>query len=336
MRRWVILGWTLASVGCATRPSLPPANFLPPRLLNRDAVIEALAGRVRDREARVVLWLYVDTMGYPSRIQIRTGTGDSGLDSAAVHVARAMEFEPARRDGRVVPAWVEQPLVFVPAPPSPPAVRGRVEPRLLNDVSIVEELRTTHRGLTGWAQVWVRITTGGQVEDARALAVSDPRLGRPARTIAQRFRFSAARPVLEGGATGDAIATAAQYRIVFGPDGTVRAEIPDLDTADPIALRAANPYDSPPRLHDPDQARATLVRALEEAGRSAAAPRAVLWIFVDATGTPVVVHTRASTGDPRLDAALADAARGLAFDPAESQGVAVGAWLVLPIGSLVG
>ncbi|MGH7545059.1 MAG: TonB family protein, partial [Gemmatimonadota bacterium] len=227
------------AVGCASRAELPEMgpDFQPPRLLNTEQVTESLRARAGEREARIVLWLYVDTAGFPMRVRIRTGTGDAALDSAAVRVARIMEFEPARRAGRRTFAWVKQALVFVPAPKLPPEIRGRVAARLLNDVSIVGRLRSEYRGLSGWARVWVLVSRSGRPDDVRVLSASNPRLGRPAGEIALDFRFGPARVLRAGGVAGEATSASAVYRIEFGPAGTVRAEVADLDQAGVAALR---------------------------------------------------------------------------------------------------
>lgn len=333
MRRLPLLAGAIVAAACVSRVEPPPTEvaFQPPRLLNAEEVRAALRGQAGEREARVVLWLYVDTTGYPARIQIRSGTGQPGLDSAAVRVARIMEFDPARRNDRPTPAWVEQALVFVAAPPQPPETRARTEPRLLNDFSVVADLRSAYRGLSGSAQTWVRIAASGRVDDVSVLEASDARAERAARELARGFRFAPARRMRAGAPAGEATEAAAVYRIAFGPAGTVRAEIADLDQAYWPALRSANPYDAPPRLRDPEGARRAVEEGWRKGARPGTAPRGLLWLFVDAEGKVAVVHVRSSTGDPGLDAALREIARGLECEPAERAGARVGAWLELPV-----
>lgn len=322
--------------GCASRagpPAIPP-DYEPPRLLNTTQVAELLRVHGVERGARIVLWLYVDTLGFPARVQIRTGAANPALDSAAVRVARVMEFEPARRSGRRTSAWVEQPLVFVPAADRAPA-RGRIAPRLLNDVSVVGTIRSTYRGLSGLARLWVWISRSGRPDDVRLLSASDPRLRRAAEEIALGLRFEPARRLRADGLAGEATTGAAIVRVDFGSQGSVRAEIVDLDQADAAQLRATAPYDDPPRLRDAAAARAALEQAIRSVGGPPSA-RALLFLFIDARGRPLVIHLRTPSGDERVDNALLDAVRRLEYVPARSGGEPVGAWLSLPVGASTG
>jgi TonB family protein len=332
MRTRLLAACALA-VGCASRAELPEAgpDFQPPRLLNTEQVTEFLRARAGEREARIVLWLYVDTAGFPLQIRIRRGTGDAALDSAAVRVARIMEFEPARRAGRRTFAWVEQALVFVPAPKLPREIRGRAAPRLLNDVSIVGRIRSEYRGLSGWARVWVLVSRSGRPEDVRVLSASSPRLRRPAEEVALGLRFGPARLLRAGGLAGEATPASTVYRVEFGPEGTVRAEIVDLDQASVAALQATAPYDDPPRPRDPAGARATLEEAIRRVG-APSTTRALLWLFIDARGDVELTHLRTPSGDERVDDVLVGAVRRLEFVPARRAGEPVGAWYEMPVG----
>ena len=333
MRARLLAACALA-VGCASRTEPPEVgpDFQPPRLLNTEQVAQLLRVRAGEREARIVLWLHVDTVGVPTQIRIRRGTGDAALDSTAVRVARMMEFEPARRGGQRTFAWVEQPLVFVPAPALPPEIRGRVAPRLLNDVSIVGRIRSEYRGLSGWARVWVLVSRTGRPDDVRVLSTSNPRLTHAAGEIALGFRFGPARWLRAGGGTGDATTAAAVYRIELGPEGTVRTEIPDLDQASFATVRATAPYDAPPRPRDPAQARAILQQEIRRVGGPADA-RAVLWLFIDARGDVELTHLRTPAGDERVDDVLLGAVRRLEFVPARRAGEPVGAWYEMSVGA---
>lgn len=333
MRARLLAACALA-VGCASRaesPAITP-DFQPPRLLNTEQVTRLLRTQAGERSARIVLWLYVDTAGFPARIRIRTGTGNSALDSAAVRVARIMEFEPARRAGRRASAWIEQALVFVPAPKQPPEVRGRIAPRLLNDVSVVGRLRSEYRGLSGWARVWVLVARSGRPDDVHVLSASNPRLQRAAGEVVLGFRFEPARVLRAGGLAGEATPASAVYRIEFGSASTVRAEIADLDQADGSALRATAPYDDPPYARDPARAGAALDEAIRSVGGLPSA-RALLWLFIGEGGAVELTHLRTPSGDERVDDALLGAVRRLEFVPARRAGERVGAWLEWPVGA---
>ncbi len=81
----------------------PPAQTAAPRLtqfVQADYPADALAQGV---EGSVLLQLSVDVEGHVTDAQVLTGVGH-GLDEAALAAARRFVFEPARRDGQVVPA----------------------------------------------------------------------------------------------------------------------------------------------------------------------------------------------------------------------------------------
>ncbi len=86
-----------------TNPEQPPAQTSAPRLtqfVQADYPSDALAQGV---EGSVLLQLSVDVEGRVTDAQVLTGVGH-GLDEAALAAARRFVFEPARRDGQVVPA----------------------------------------------------------------------------------------------------------------------------------------------------------------------------------------------------------------------------------------
>ncbi|MGD2068731.1 MAG: TonB family protein [Gemmatimonadota bacterium] len=99
-----------------------PPSFTPftvaPRLVNESEVQDAL-----EREyppllhdagigGRVQVFVYVDARGRVQDARVDRSSGHDALDGAAVAVARAMEFEPARNRDEVVPVWVSLPITF--------------------------------------------------------------------------------------------------------------------------------------------------------------------------------------------------------------------------------
>jgi TonB family protein len=61
----------------------------------------------------VMVWFFIDAQGRVAQARIKESSGQAPLDSAALHVARSMVFEPAANGsaGRV-PVWVALPIVF--------------------------------------------------------------------------------------------------------------------------------------------------------------------------------------------------------------------------------
>ena len=101
-------------------------RFIPydvaPRLQNADEVRQVL-----EREyppllkesgigGEVIVWLYIDENGRVAKSQIRAepaGTsGYEALDAAALAVADAMDFTPAKNRDRATPVWVQIPITF--------------------------------------------------------------------------------------------------------------------------------------------------------------------------------------------------------------------------------
>lgn len=64
-------------------------------------------------EGRVELWLFVGEDGRVSRSEVKTSSGESTLDEAAIRVAAEMRFEPARNMDRTTAVWVSQWVTFV-------------------------------------------------------------------------------------------------------------------------------------------------------------------------------------------------------------------------------
>jgi TonB family protein len=61
---------------------------------------------------RVLLWLFIDASGHVERTVLKTSSGFSALDEAAMRVALTMEFSPALNRDRRVPVWVAVPVDF--------------------------------------------------------------------------------------------------------------------------------------------------------------------------------------------------------------------------------
>lgn len=98
-------------------PSFTPYTVAP-RLLNESEVKEALEREypplLRDAGigGRVQVFVYVDARGRVRDARVSRSSGHDALDGAAVAVAGAMEFEPARNRDEVVPVWIALPITF--------------------------------------------------------------------------------------------------------------------------------------------------------------------------------------------------------------------------------
>ncbi|MBA4158428.1 MAG: TonB family protein, partial [Gemmatimonadetes bacterium] len=89
-----------------------------PELNNRAAVVRLLdftyPSILRDRQigGKVMLSLLIDEAGTVIESNLRSSSGHSLLDDAAVRIGRSMSFTPAQHQGRQVRTRVEIPLVF--------------------------------------------------------------------------------------------------------------------------------------------------------------------------------------------------------------------------------
>ena len=63
-------------------------------------------------EGETVLQVRVNERGEVDSVAVVETSGHHALDSAAADGARAMRFNPGRRDGRDVPVWVRIPVHF--------------------------------------------------------------------------------------------------------------------------------------------------------------------------------------------------------------------------------
>jgi protein TonB len=87
--------------------------LVPPRRI--PAAVEApYPARARSQgiEGRVLLRLHVSAAGDVVDAVVARSSGHRILDDAAVKSARALRFEPARRDGAAVACWVAHAVDF--------------------------------------------------------------------------------------------------------------------------------------------------------------------------------------------------------------------------------
>lgn len=97
----------------------------PPRLVNAEEVVRILQDRypanLRDDGVGgiVLLWVFVDESGNPTKLQLRQSSGFDGLDQAAQSVGREMRFRPALNQDQPVGVWVAQQIRFEYRPAEP-------------------------------------------------------------------------------------------------------------------------------------------------------------------------------------------------------------------------
>lgn len=90
----------------------------PPRLINTEQVVQILQERyppdlmAEGVQGAVLLWVFVDSSGVPTKLQLRKSSGYDGLDQAAQSVGQEMRFRPAMNQDQPVGVWVAQQIRF--------------------------------------------------------------------------------------------------------------------------------------------------------------------------------------------------------------------------------
>lgn len=83
-----------------------------PGYLRNPAPTYPLLARQRGEEGLVVLFAEVLPTGHCGQLTIRSSSGFSLLDEAALKAVQRWQFKPARRGGEPVVVWVEIPIRF--------------------------------------------------------------------------------------------------------------------------------------------------------------------------------------------------------------------------------
>lgn len=88
------------------------------------------------------------------------------------------------------------------------------------------------------------------------------------------------------------------------------------------------PYDTPPRLRNPDEIRELLRRSYPEALRMAGIEgTVVLWIHIDAAGTVIGARVNQSSGYPLMDQAALAVSHQMSFTPAKNRDKRTPVWV---------
>ncbi|MGB7990419.1 MAG: energy transducer TonB, partial [Candidatus Methylophosphatis roskildensis] len=97
-------------------PPAAPAPMAPPRFdadyLDNPAPAYPSLARRAGEEGKVMLRVFVEASGKPSKIEVRSSSGSTRLDDAAMAAVWRWKFLPARRGDENVAAWVLVPISF--------------------------------------------------------------------------------------------------------------------------------------------------------------------------------------------------------------------------------
>jgi protein TonB len=94
----------------AAVPVIPP-NFNADYLDNPPPAYPALSRRVGE-QGKVMLRVLVNAKGIPDKVELRSSSGSSRLDGAALDIVKRWRFVPARQGDQPVAAWVLIPITF--------------------------------------------------------------------------------------------------------------------------------------------------------------------------------------------------------------------------------
>ena len=121
--------FSLAAVLLATACGGDEAIDKPVPLFDESPVEYPLAMWEQEVEGSAVVRVLVNEEGGVDSATVAESSGHLALDSAAVAGALAMEFAPARRNGRPIKAWATVPIDFhmTPRPPAGSADGGQAE-----------------------------------------------------------------------------------------------------------------------------------------------------------------------------------------------------------------
>lgn len=174
----------LLAVGVSCGGSRSEPTFdVAPTLANREEITEALRAVGGGLEARVVLMLHVDRDGRVTEVRVQQGSGDQGLDDAALWIGERMRFEPAHHEGQPVAAWVTVPVTFDVVRP------GTRPPRLRNAEEVEAILAREHASLSGVVHLRIRVNSEGVVRMVRDRQATNRELLGAARRLAHKLEF---------------------------------------------------------------------------------------------------------------------------------------------------
>lgn len=152
-------------------------DLYPPAL--RDAGIGGMA----------VVWLYVDTTGLVTKVQLKKSSGREALDDVALKLTDLLRFTPARLGNRKIAMWTELPYTFAAGEPTD-SVRARmaraqaddnqlhqqpvftpytVAPGILNQTDVVRAIQRLYPpllrdgGVGGTVLVWFLLDEQGNI-----------------------------------------------------------------------------------------------------------------------------------------------------------------------------
>jgi protein TonB len=107
---------TISYAKAAEAPAPAILAVIPPRFdaayLSNPAPAYPPLARARHEEGRVLLQVLVSANGTAARVEIKTSSGSSMLDKAALETVKTWRFVAARQGDTPIEAWVVVPMLF--------------------------------------------------------------------------------------------------------------------------------------------------------------------------------------------------------------------------------
>lgn len=100
-----------SAVTAATSVPLVPPNYNADYLVNPPPHYPALSRRMGE-QGKVMLRVLVNRKGTADKVELRSSSGSSRLDGAALETVKRWRFIPARQGDQPVAAWVLIPITF--------------------------------------------------------------------------------------------------------------------------------------------------------------------------------------------------------------------------------
>jgi TonB family protein len=141
----------------------------------------------------VYVWAFVDTDGRVRDARVIIRSGEALLDFAALRAVREIEFNPARRNGEAVAAWLVFPVTFGTPPSITVMPEIRDPTRMTELINRYYPMHLWDAGISGTVVFEVHIDASGRVERAEVTRNSGhPALDRAALRAVRELLFTPA------------------------------------------------------------------------------------------------------------------------------------------------
>jgi protein TonB len=314
--------------------SANPNDTIPPKIANMKAVFDMLytTAPAAGSTGSNAVWLniYVGANGTAARQVIGTSSGNANLDSAALRIARSIQFVPAIYQGRRVPSWTSVRLTFA-SDPAQVAITtvgegvDRFPPSLTTDRTVTKRTTSATAGAqnsTGVFDTTAHVATGSSVSVDTVVHIQRSTSSEP--IVAGSYEIRDGKLVSLNGSPA---------AFEFAPIAASGSRAGVAQTGDPVSQQPfVTPMTVVPKIINQPEVEAAIAdnypRLLRDAGIGG---KTVIWFYIGADGRTITQRIQTSSGYATLDDAAMRVAPTLQFTPAENQGKKVAVWVQIPI-----